>query len=46
VPDNYIRGTRYTLDASNWNTTTTTADVRNDITYKNDTLTTKTNSND
>jgi hypothetical protein len=36
------KGTRYTLDNSNWNTTTTTADGRNDITYKQDELTTNT----
>jgi hypothetical protein len=34
--------TRTTLDASNWNTTTTTADGRNDITYKQDELSTNT----
>jgi hypothetical protein len=34
--------TRYTLDNSNWNTTTTTADDRNDITYKQDELSTNT----
>lgn len=38
------RSSRYTLDVSdsNWNTTTTTADGRNDITYKTDVPTTKT----
>jgi hypothetical protein len=39
------RLSRYTLDIdtnSNWNTTTTTADGRNDITYKTDVPTTKT----
>ena len=36
------KGTRYTLDNSNWNTTTTTADGRNDITYKQDESSTNT----
>jgi hypothetical protein len=38
------RLSRYTLDinSTNWNTTTTTADGRNDITYKTDVPTTKT----
>jgi len=39
------RLSRYTLDIdtnSGWSTTTTTADGRNDITYKTDELTTKT----
>jgi hypothetical protein len=40
----YEKLSRYTLDVSdsNWNTTTTTADGRNDITYKTDIPTTKT----
>jgi hypothetical protein len=40
------RSSRYTLDIdtnnSNWNTTTTIADDRNDVTYKTDVPTTKT----
>ena len=37
-----IKKTRYTLNNSNWNTTTTTADGRNDITYKQDESSTNT----
>lgn len=45
VKDVKEKHTRYTLDlnGTNWNTTTITADGRNDISYKTDNLETKTN---
>jgi len=42
VNNTSTKWTRHTLDNSNWSTTTTTADGRNDITYKQDVLTTNT----
>jgi len=41
ILDNYIKGTRYTLDNNNWNVSTTSKG-RNDITYKTDVPTTNT----